>query len=974
MAPRPTSPFLPRLWYWMALILAAAALAPAGEPAPRPLSEQDFDAWRSITTPTLSRDGNWLAYAYMPEEGDGEVVIRQLATAKEWRAPAGATPAPPFPLPTSLNEKRYQAPVVGLSFTSDSRFLVATTFPTKAAAAAARIAGRKPLPRGLLITNLASGKTEPIAAVTSVQVPARGGPWIAYLLEPAPPTAPAKSNDGPGAKPAPAGSTLVLRNLATGQTDTLADVTDYSLATDGRTLLFAQAGPLESRHGVYAVTPGDPAPPKALLHGAGRYAKLAWDRAQTQAAFLSDRDEAGRPAPRYRVYLWTRGSKSATAVVSADTPDLAPGMTVSDEAAPAFSLDSRKLYVGVAPAPVAPLHAANLDPEDKVTANLWSWNDDLVQSRQEVRAAHDRALTYRGEFDLASGRYVQLADTTLEEVSVSDDGNHAIGYDFRPYYRLRDYDGTYADVYTIDPATGARRLVIRKLRGNSGDEGTPSLDLSPDGRWAVYFADRQWHALNVATGATRDLTTSLPVAFCNEDHDQPDPAPAYGWAGWARDSQSCLLYDRYDIWQVWPDGRPARNLTQGYGRAHRLILRWQDLAAHEVDEPARGVDLSQPLVFRGESEETRATGFYREAGPGDPAPLRLWWGDKEFRVAGRALAADTLLLTASRFDEFPDVWLTDTTFATPRRVTDGGAQLKPFNWGSAELVNYRNADGVPLQALLYKPAGFDPRKKYPLIVYSYERLSQILHRFIPPTPGSNISFPFYASNGYLILLPDIVYTTGHPGQSALKCVNAALDAVIARGFVDEKALGIQGSSWGGYTAAYLITQTHRFAAAEAGAVVGNMTSAYGGIRWTSGQPRLFQYEQTQSRIGRPLADAPELYLENSPVFHVQQVTTPLLLLHNDRDGAVPWYQSIELFLALRRYDKPVWWLNYRDEGHGLIRRANQKDFSRRLWQYFDHYLRGAPAPDWLRHGVPWLDRDTEKIRFDAPPANAAGTP
>jgi len=214
------------------------------------------------------------------------------------------------------------------------------------------------------------------------------------------------------------------------------------------------------------------------------------------------------------------------------------------------------------------------------------------------------------------------------------------------------------------------------------------------------------------------------------------------------------------------------------------------------------------------------------------------------------------------------------------------------------------------------------------------------------------------------MLADIAYTTGEPGPSALDAVNSALDTVIARGYVDEDALGIQGSSWGGYTGSYIITQTNRFRAAEAGAIVSNMTSAYAGIRWTSGQPRLFQYEQSQSRIGQPLAEAPDLYLKNSPVFHANKVETPLLILHNDRDGAVPWTQAVEYYLALRRYEKDVWLINYNDEGHGIGRRANLKDFSKRMWQYFDHYLRGAPVPDWLTQGVPYLDRTAEKLRFN----------
>jgi dipeptidyl aminopeptidase/acylaminoacyl peptidase len=289
--------------------------------------------------------------------------------------------------------------------------------------------------------------------------------------------------------------------------------------------------------------------------------------------------------------------------------------------------------------------------------------------------------------------------------------------------------------------------------------------------------------------------------------------------------------------------------------------------------------------------------------------------------------------------------------------------MAPFRWGKAELVAFKNVDGVPLQAALYKPDGFDPKKKYPLMVYIYEKLSQNVHNFAEPRPGHNVNFPLYVSNGYLILTPDIVYTIGQPGQSALQCVLPAIQAVVDKGFVDENAIGIQGHSWGGYQIAYMITQTNRFKAAEAGAPVGNMTSAYSGIRWGSGLPRQFQYERSQSRIGKTLYEAPLKFIENSPIFHAPRVQTPLLILHDDQDDAVPWYQGIELFLALRRNGKEAYLFNYNGEFHGLRRRHNQKDYALRMQQFFDHYLKGAPKPEWMEKGIPFVEREDEKERF-----------
>ncbi|HWP44611.1 MAG TPA: prolyl oligopeptidase family serine peptidase, partial [Blastocatellia bacterium] len=330
------------------------------------------------------------------------------------------------------------------------------------------------------------------------------------------------------------------------------------------------------------------------------------------------------------------------------------------------------------------------------------------------------------------------------------------------------------------------------------------------------------------------------------------------------------------------------------------------------------------------------------------------------------------LLTASTFSQFPDLLVTGPDFKDMKKVSDANPQKSELLWGTAELIRYRNLDGVQLSAILIKPENFDPSKKYPLMVYIYETLSEGLHRFSDPRPGHNINASYYASNGYLVLMPDIVYTIGHPGQSALKCVLPAIQAVADKGFVDEDAIGIQGHSWGGYQIAYMITQTTRFKAASAGAPVSNMTSAYSGIRWGSGLPRQFQYERTQSRIGGSLWESPMLFLENSPVFWANNVQTPVMMIHNDNDDAVPWYQGIEFFLALRRLGKEAYLFNYNGEPHGLRRRANQKDYAMRMQQFFDHYLKGAPKPEWMEKGIPYLEREKEKEHYrPAPDTRAA---
>jgi dipeptidyl aminopeptidase/acylaminoacyl peptidase len=1001
------------LGFSAALILGVLGASAQTPTAPRPLAHDDFDAWRSIATPQLSRDGRWLAYSFMPQDADGDLIVREVATGREHRVPVGAIP-PPTSAPAEENANPEAPPAprnIRLAFTGDNQFLVATTHPPKADVAAARKAKKKPeeMPKGgLVIVALATGDVTRVSDVKSFQIPSKGGAWVAYLkeakpeekkaedaspakpAEPATPPDDAPEDDGEDAaaprrttkgapSPAPASATgertygtdLVLRDLAAGSERTFAAVTDYSMARDGRTLLYIVSSRAQTDNGVYRVLPANEAPPAALHSGRGRFSRLAWDREQTRAVFVSDTDSAGGRGPaRYKLYLWERGTSAAVAVFSQETKGLPASLVVSQHATASFSRDGKKLFVPASPPPKPARAAASAAPDpEKVTADLWHWRDGFIQPMQKVRATQERNRSYRGVLDLATMDYVQLADATMATISASDDGTRVLGYDDRAYRSLVDYDGRFTDVVLVNPATGERKLALTKLRS----EGGGNLLWSPDGKWAAYYQGKQWHVLDTATGESRPLTAKIRVAFHNEEDDRPQPPSAHGAAGWTKDSASFLAYDRYDVWQLFPDGRAPKNLTAGQGRANKLQFRVQRTEPIDEDDEERGIDPAKPLVLRGESEETRATGFFRTGFAATAAPERLLWGDKNYRYLGRARDADALLITGSRFDEFPDVYVTDSSFAAPKKLTDGGAQLAAFSWGRAQLVSFRNADGVPLQASLYTPANFDPKKKYPVIIYIYERLSQNVNNFTNPAPGTSINVPFYVSNGYCVLMPDIVYRTGRPGQSALRCVLPALDAIVERGFVDENAVGIQGHSWGAYQIAYMVTQTNRFRAAEAGAPVGNMTSAYSGIRWGTGLPRQFQYETGQSRIGRSLQADPKTFLANSPVFHVEKVRTPLLLLANDNDDAVPWQQGIELFLALRRHGKPAWLFNYNGEFHGLRRRPDQKDWAKRMSQFFDHFLKGAPAPEWLEKGIPYIERDEEKEKFNAKPAAVVKT-
>jgi dipeptidyl aminopeptidase/acylaminoacyl peptidase len=951
--------------------LAALLYIPASAQNKRPLNHRDYDGWRTIAGQQLSPDGKFLAYAVFPQEGDGEVIVRSLVTGKETRFPAGSRPAPAA---TSEEAPAAEARGVTIAFSSDSRTAVFSTFPAKADTDKAKkdkkTADQMPKD-GMMIVNLASGQATPIARVKRFVLAENAAAYLAYLKDvpegaPASAAAAAGNGDGDqqggrggrgggagagggrGARPE-FGTDLVVRSLADGAERSFPDVVEFSFTNDGQQIVYAVSARDSAKNGVFAVKAASADAPTALLAGKGKYLKLTWDEKQTELAFLSSHDDAAAKQPKWKLYRWDRKTPTAAELISADTRGLKPGFAISDKGNLSFSRDGTHVYFGAAiPAPEKPA-ADDTAADDKAVVDLWSYKDDYIQPIQKVRAARDRDRTFVAMYSIPDRKLVQLGDTELETVTPSENPQFVLGSDDRAYRRSQDYDERFSDVYVLDSATGTRKVVATKARGQ--------LSWSPNGRYLLAFDGKDWSSISVPDGKAVNLTAALPTKFWNEETDTPSTPGAWGQANWTKDGKTILLPDQYDIWRVSPDGAGAKNITAGYGRAHNLRFT---AVRTENDPRERWLDPAKPLLLQAVNQKTFESGFFRGSLEG-AEPRQLLMANKTFSVPVKARSADVYLLTGQNFNEFPDLIVTDGTFKELRKVSDVNPQKSQYIWGTSEVVQFKNSDGVPLTAALYKPENFDPRKQYPMIVYIYEKLTQNVNRFVNPAPGHSINISYYVSNGYLVLTPDIVYTTGYPGQSALKCVLPAVQAMVDKGFVDEKHIGIQGHSWGGYQIAYMITQTNRFRVAEAGAPVSDMISAYDGIRWGTGIPRQFQYEHTQSRIGGSIWQYPTRFIENSPIFWADKVQTPLMILQNDADDAVPWYQGIEYFLALRRLGKEVYLFNYNGEPHHINKRPNQKDYTIRMQQWFDHYLKDAPAPEWMEKGVPYLERDKTEL-------------
>jgi dienelactone hydrolase len=532
----------------------------------------------------------------------------------------------------------------------------------------------------------------------------------------------------------------------------------------------------------------------------------------------------------------------------------------------------------------------------------------------------------------------------VRSVTVAPRQQWAVGLDDREYELMGNLDGRrFQDVHAIDMETGARKLVSKRVRWYEGP--------SPDGESLLYYDDGHFQVYSMASGQTRNITMGAPVAFVNTENDHNVLKPPTQVVGWTKDSRSVLISDNWDIWQVPVSGGTAVNLTVN-GR--KESIRYQRRYALEPPRDRdKGIDLSAPQYFVAYGEWTKKSGIAR-LDDGKPGVQLLLWGDVTVSRLAKARHADRLVYTRETVSEPADFYVTDSRLGQGERLTDQRPQVEPFLWSRGSiLVNYTSDKGDKLQAALFLPANYESGKSYPTVVNFYEKMSQTANTFSNPS-ANGFNRSVYTSNGYAVLMPDITYRVNDPGMSAVWCMVPAVKAAIATGIVDPKRIGITGHSWGGYQTAFLVTQTDIFAAAVAGAPLTNMVSMYSLIYKNTGGTNQAIFESSQGRFRGGYWDNWDAYYRNSPVFFAKNVKTPLMILHNDRDGAVDFTQGVEYFNTLRRLQKPVIMLEYVGENHGLRKPANQRDYTARMKEYFDHYLMGAPAPEWLMKGVPLL--------------------
>ena len=894
----------------------------------KPLDHTVYDSWKKLNNTTISKNGDVIATLITPQEGDGSLFIQRIETKNS------------KPGSSIIFER-----IDNYRLSEDGRWTVALIKAPFAELRQARKKKKKKedMPQdSLLIIDNRTFSSYKIAGVKSYKAANEFDSHITYTVSLPKDTAKKDSKQK---------DILILRSLLTQDEDTFRNAKEHIFnkygnsfalivepekkdTTDSRKVVFK-----DLKLNDYITVSNEPL----------EYRSLSFNEQGDQLVYLATADTSKIAQKAYNIRYYTTGADSAIIIAEHNSSGLPNNWIFNEHASPSFSKDGSRILVGAAP---------RLEPKDTTivdfemaTLDIWHWQDPIIQPQQLMELKNEQRRTYLGIIYTDSrNNFIPLANEQMPSASISNqnNGRYVLLTSNLPYQLEDQWEmSSKTDVKVLDLENMSVKEVAKPLQGR------PSF--SPMGNYIYWWDDnsQHWFSQDNRSGVVKNLTEDIDVNFWNEKNDVPRTPGSYGIASWGENDEFILINDMFDIWKIYPSGtKRTENITQGKGRTDSITFRYVN-----TDREKRYIEPGDQLLLSAFNNISKERGYYTLKQSGrNPLQERIM--DKfNFTGLTKAKESDLLLFEKSNFNNSPDLYITSNLWKSSSKLTDINPQMNDYNWGTAELFSWTSFANVPLQGIIYKPEDFDPTKKYPVMIYFYEKHSDNIYSYLTPAPSrSVINIPLFVSNGYVVFTPDIDYTVGQPGMDAYNSIVSGAVELTKFDWVDSENMAIQGQSWGGYQVAYLVTQTNMFKAAGSGAPVSNMTSAYGGIRWGTGRSRQYQYEKTQSRIGATLSDSLDLYIKSSPVFFVKDIETPLLIMHNDNDGAVPWYQGIEMFMSMRRLGKPVWMLQYNREGHNLIHRRNSKDLSIRLQQFFDHYLKGEPAPSWMTRGIPAIEK------------------
>jgi dipeptidyl aminopeptidase/acylaminoacyl peptidase len=895
-----------------------------------------YDAWKKLTNENISASGKYVSYEVNPHRGDGVLHVQNVLNGKEWRIPR--------------SEKA--------SFCQNEDYLVFTIQPgydTLRTLELEKVNKKEWVKDTLGILWLESDSLVKVPNVLGYKI-GKHGNHLAYLVlkdsilkEEKKKKCKLFKKKNKEEEILSDGNTLFILNSSTNKLDSIAHVTQYDFNDKG-THLYLSTHKKVDKADVYQMHVYNVALGQYYTYTTGftNLGPINFSKEGNLFAFMASVDTA-KETRLYDVYLWNIDDQAPQSMVSKDRSDLPENLTPSNNSKLRFSLDESKLYFGLHDVPEKEEKDTLLESE-KATLDVWHYQNKRLQPQQLKELKRDQKASHLSVLHLKDNKLIQLATDTLT-VRTLDQGNanYALAYSNERYAKTFNWSYPWpSDYYRIDLLSGETELIKETVNYSTG--------LTPNGKYFVYFKsnENQYYSIDIETKDEVCMTCFIKdtINWRSDINGMPFEANPEGSPGYLSDNE-IILYSEFDVWKFNFIGNQLTPISLQRGKEQNTIFRLKRL-----DYDSTYIEIDHSLLI-GVDQKTMDETVYTFVDDRLSPHLVPWYTTNHKLIRfHKADEGDALIFRQMNVKDYPDLFITNMQFENPKKISNANPQQSEYVWPTVEQVQWTSYDGKELNGLLYKPDNYDATKTYPLMVYFYEMYSDRKNfHYIPKPTASIIYATEYASAGYLVFFPDIRYEPGYPAQGAYDCIMSGTDKILELyPNVDSTRMGLQGQSWGGYQTAQLITMTDRYAAAMAGAPVSNMFSAYGGIRWGSGLNRAFQYEHTQSRIGKTIWEAPELYMENSPLFGVPNIHTPLLIMHNDNDGAVPWYQGIEMFTAMKRLNKPVWMLNYNGDDHNLMINANREDLSIRMRQFFDHYLQGKPAPEWLIKGVPAIEK------------------
>jgi dipeptidyl aminopeptidase/acylaminoacyl peptidase len=886
----------------------------------KPLTLNDIMQFREITQRQLSKNQQVMLYTAEPDFGDSTGYVVNVLTGQQYSVPFA-------------DKGQISADGAFALFRQQASLLQQEQAVDKKA--------RDALAQNAVLLNTLTGESRVIANIERFAFSGDG--QYALLLQ--------RKADADAST-----QTLQALHLASGKLQILAEVTDFTVAAAGSLVAWVNQQQVAEQPAQQQLLVWDSATDNkqiALAATAQKLHQLHFNNKGDQLAFFSGPTKAQLTDTKQveaaqQLWLWSITDSTAQPL----NTDIA-GWVLSEHHQPRFSKDDKRLFIGHRPVngelqtpselpqTEAELYDINRLLNDR-RLQVWHGDDARINSQQKAEYKQALQRTAPAVIWLDTFKMVRLSDDIEDQLRISEHSDAQLISNGQPYLQQQSWNGRLHDMWHVNLHTAKRQQVFSANRSHE------SAHLSPEGRYVVYLQHEQYQLFDSETGQTRPLTANATVSWVDELNDVPMAAESYGIAGWLADSSAVLVYDRFDIWALGIDGS-SENLTKT-GR-----LAQQRYRVQRTDE-ALALNSSSALLLTMYNEQTKHYGFARLALTSGDVTVLLQ-GPKRYDFVDALDQQQRYLFTEQRFRQFPDVWQSNHDFTERLQLTNVNPQQAEFIWGDSHLIDWTTADGEKLQGVVLTPDGYDASKPYPVLVYYYEKFSQRLHHYNQMKINHRPNFPFYLGQGYVVFLPDVRFRPAAPGPSATESLVPGVQKLIDLGIADANAIGLHGHSWSGYQTAFVVTETDMFAAAVSGAPVANMTSAYSGIRWQTGLARQFQYETGQSRLGESMFDNLQPYIDNSPVFFAERINTPMLIQFGDEDGAVPWEQGIEYYLALRRLNKPVVMLQYEGEPHHLQRYANKLDYTIKMLAFFDHYLKGAPAPLWWQQGMPYTQHE-----------------